>query len=40
MHIYIERELGYGALQITRALCTLRSIINFKLEMIDPNHSI
>jgi hypothetical protein len=36
--IYIE--LGYGALQNTRALCALRSIINFKLEMIDPNRSI
>jgi hypothetical protein len=27
-------------LQSTRALCALRSIINFKSEMIDPNRSI
>jgi hypothetical protein len=37
-NIYIK--LGYGALQSTRALCALRSIINFKLEMIDSNRSI
>jgi hypothetical protein len=35
--IYIYIELGYGALQSTSALCALRSIINFKSEMIDPN---
>jgi hypothetical protein len=33
-------ELGYDALQSTRALCALRSIINFKLEIIDPKYSI
>jgi hypothetical protein len=33
--IYIE--LGYGVLQITKVLCALRSIINFKSEMIDSN---
>jgi hypothetical protein len=36
MHI----ELSYGALQSTRALCVLCSIIIFKLEIIDPNSSI
>jgi hypothetical protein len=29
--IYIYIELGYDALQSTRTLCVLRSIINFKL---------
>jgi hypothetical protein len=38
LSIYIE--LWYGALQSTRALCALCSIINFKSEMIDPNRSI
>jgi hypothetical protein len=38
--IYIYIELGYGALQSTRTLCALRSIINFKSEMIDSNRSI
>jgi hypothetical protein len=33
-------ELGYGALQNTKALCALRSIFNFKSEMIDLNRSI
>jgi hypothetical protein len=37
IYIYI---LGYGALQSTRVLCALCSIINFKSEMIDPNRSI
>jgi vacuolar protein sorting-associated protein 72 len=32
IYIYIYIELGYGALQSTRALCALRSIINFKSE--------
>jgi hypothetical protein len=46
IYIYIERErerqreLGYDALQSTKTLCVLRSIFNFKLEMIDPNRSI
>jgi hypothetical protein len=39
-HIYIYIELGYGALQSTGVLCVLRSIMNFKSEMIDPNHLI
>jgi hypothetical protein len=33
-------ELGYVVLQSTRTLCSLRSIINFKSEMIDSNRSI
>jgi hypothetical protein len=40
LSIYIYIELGYGALQSTRALCALRYIIKFKLEMIDLNRSI
>jgi hypothetical protein len=36
----LDIELGYGALQNTRALYALRFIINFKSEMIDPNRSI
>jgi hypothetical protein len=35
-----EREIGYGALQSTKALCALRSIFNFKSEIIDPYRSI
>jgi hypothetical protein len=38
--IYRERELGYDVLQSTKALCALRSIFNFKSEMIDPSRSI
>jgi hypothetical protein len=38
--IYIYIELGYGALQSTKTLCTLRSIFHFKSEIIDPNRSI
>jgi hypothetical protein len=37
---YTYIELGYGALQSTKALCVLRYIIKFKSEMIDPNCSI
>jgi hypothetical protein len=37
IYIYIY---SYGALQSTRTLCVLRFIINFKLEIIDPNCSI
>jgi hypothetical protein len=40
LKIYIERELGYGVLQSTKTLCALRSIFNFKSEMIDPSRSI
>jgi hypothetical protein len=40
LYIYIYIELGYDTLQITRALCALHSIINFKSEIIDPNRSI
>jgi hypothetical protein len=40
IYIYIYIELGYDALQSTKALCVLRSIFNFKSKMIDPNHSI
>jgi hypothetical protein len=36
----VDLELGYGTLQSTSALCALRSIINFKLEMINSNCSI
>jgi hypothetical protein len=38
--LLLFNELGYGVLQNTIALCALRSIINFKSEMIDPNCSI
>jgi hypothetical protein len=42
IYIYIEREreFDYGALQSTDALYALRSIFNFKSEIIDPNSSI
>jgi hypothetical protein len=43
IYIYITDlylELGNGTLQSTKALCALRSIFNFKLEMNDPNRSI
>jgi hypothetical protein len=40
IYIYIYIELGYGVLQSTKVLCALRSIFNFKSEMIDPNRSI
>jgi hypothetical protein len=33
------KHKSYGALQSTIALCALRSIINFKSEMIDQNRS-
>jgi hypothetical protein len=39
-HSYIYIESDYGTLQSTRALCALRSIFNFKLEMINLNRSI
>jgi hypothetical protein len=39
-YIYKYIELGYGTLQSTKSLCALRSIINFKSKMIDPNRSI
>jgi hypothetical protein len=40
VYIYIYIILGYNVLQSTRALCALRSIINFMSEMIDQNRSI
>jgi hypothetical protein len=40
IYIYRERESDYGALQSTEALCILRFIFNFKLEIIDLNRSI
>jgi hypothetical protein len=40
LFLYIYIELDYGALKSIRALCDLRSIINFKSEMINPNRSI
>jgi hypothetical protein len=44
IYIYIEgereRESDYGTLQSIEVLHALRSIFNFKLEIIDPNRSI
>jgi hypothetical protein len=38
--VKLLKIISYGALQSTTTLCALRSIINFKSEMIDPNRSI
>jgi hypothetical protein len=38
--IYIYIESDYGTLQSTEALCVLRSIFNFKSEIIDPEATL